>query len=195
VLPMFPLGSVLLPHMPLGLRLFEPRYLQMLGELLEEREPQFGVVLIERGHEVGGGEQRFAVGTVARIIEVEARQDYMAVVARGTTRFDVTEWLPDRPYPRARIREIDDFAWDPALAGRCDEVESQVRAALTLAGAGGDIELAEEPLPRAWQMAGLTPVGPLDQQRLLGSSSLADLLDTTARLTEEAVATLRYLEP
>lgn len=46
VLPMFPLGSVLLPHMPLGLRLFEPRYLQMLGELLEEREPQFGVVLI-----------------------------------------------------------------------------------------------------------------------------------------------------
>ncbi len=192
---MFPLGSVLFPHMPLALRLFEPRYLQMLGELLEEREPQFGVVLIERGHEVGGGDQRFAAGTVARIIEVQARQDYMAVIARGTARFDVVEWLPDRPYPRARIRETQEFVWDPALARRCDEVESQVRAALTLAGGSGDIELSEEPVSRAWQVAGLSPVGPLDQQRLLDSPSLADLLDATARLTEEALATLRYLEP
>lgn len=54
MIPMFPLGSVLFPHMPLPLRLFEPRYLKMLGDLLEQPDPEFGVVLIERGHEVGG---------------------------------------------------------------------------------------------------------------------------------------------
>ena len=55
MIPMFPLGSVLFPHMPLPLRLFEPRYLKMLGDLLEQPDPEFGVVLIERGHEVGVG--------------------------------------------------------------------------------------------------------------------------------------------
>ena len=191
---MFPLGSVLLPHMPLGLRLFEPRYLRMLGELLEGPEPQFGVVLIERGHEVGGGDQRFGMGTLARVIEVEARQEFMAVIARGTTRFEVEQWLPDQPYPRAEIREVDDFAWEPSLAAKCDEVEAQVRAALTLAGGSGDFELAEDPIARAWQVAGLTPVGPLDQLRLLSSADLAELLDTTARVTHEALETLRYMQ-
>jgi len=191
---MFPLGSVLLPHMPLGLRLFEPRYLRMLGELLEGPEPQFGVVLIERGHEVGGGDQRFGMGTLARVIEVEARQEFMAVIARGTTRFEVEQWLPDQPYPRAEIREVDDFAWEPSLAAKCDEVEAQVRAALTLAGGSGDVELAEDPIARAWQVAGLTPVGPLDQLRLLSSADLAELLDTTARVTHEALETLRYMQ-
>lgn len=194
MLPMFPLGSVLLPHMPLGLRLFEPRYLRMLGELLEGPEPQFGVVLIERGHEVGGGDQRFGMGTLARVIEVEARQEFMAVIARGTTRFEVEQWLPDQPYPRAEIREVDDFAWEPSLAAKCDEVEAQVRAALTLAGGSGDVELAEDPIARAWQVAGLTPVGPLDQLRLLSSADLAELLDTTARVTHEALETLRYMQ-
>ncbi len=47
IAPMFPLRSVLLPDLPLPLRVFEPRYLKMLGDLLEEDEPEFGVVLID----------------------------------------------------------------------------------------------------------------------------------------------------
>ena len=81
---MFPLGSVLFPHTPLALRLFEPRYLQMLAGLLEQPQPEFAVVLIERGHEVGGGDHRFGLGTMARLIEVEAREEFMAIVAVGT---------------------------------------------------------------------------------------------------------------
>ena len=46
VLPMFPLGSVLFPAMPLALRVFEERYLKMMGTILEEETPRFGVVLI-----------------------------------------------------------------------------------------------------------------------------------------------------
>ena len=48
---MFPLGTVLFPHTPLALRIFEQRYLMMLGRVLDDEEPSFGVVLIERGSE------------------------------------------------------------------------------------------------------------------------------------------------
>ena len=57
VIPMFPLGSVLFPAMPLALRVFEERYLKMMGALLDAEEPIFGVVLIERGSEVGGADR------------------------------------------------------------------------------------------------------------------------------------------
>ena len=67
-LPMFPLGSVLFPHAVLPLHVFEPRY-RALTEACLAGDGEFGVVLIERGSEVGGGDTRFSVGTVARIVE------------------------------------------------------------------------------------------------------------------------------
>ncbi|MDQ1570131.1 MAG: uncharacterized protein QOF79_805, partial [Actinomycetota bacterium] len=66
-LPMFPLGSVLFPYMPVVLSVFEDRYLVMLSRILQDEPSEFGVVLIERGQEVGGGEHRFTFGTVAQI--------------------------------------------------------------------------------------------------------------------------------
>lgn len=60
-LAMFPLGSVLFPGMPLQLRVFEPRYVAMLSSLLSGTEREFGVVLIERGSEVGGGDVRLSL--------------------------------------------------------------------------------------------------------------------------------------
>ncbi|HEY8912041.1 LON peptidase substrate-binding domain-containing protein [Lacisediminihabitans sp.] len=68
-LPMFPLGSVLFPYLPLQLRVFEERYLVMLSRILVNEPAEFGVFLIERGQEVGGGEQRFPLGTVAQVTE------------------------------------------------------------------------------------------------------------------------------
>ena len=68
---MFPLGSVLLPGMLLPLHVFEPRYRAMVDRCLAG-DHEFGVVLIERGREVGGGDVRTSAGTLARI--AEARQ-------------------------------------------------------------------------------------------------------------------------
>lgn len=188
---MFPLGSVLFPHMPLALRLFEPRYLQMLGGLLDQPRPEFGVVLIERGHEVGGGDHRFGLGTMARLIEVEAREEFMAVVAVGTSRVRVDAWLPDDPYPRAEVSPVDDFAWENDFAQARDEVETRVREALSLMGGQADVELTDDPVGRCWQLAALSPVGPLDAWRLLSSESLGDLLRLTGDLTTEAIETYR----
>ena len=65
---MFPLGTVLVPHQLLPFQVFEPRY-RVLVEHCLTTDRRFGVVLIERGSEVGGGDVRFDVGTVAEIGE------------------------------------------------------------------------------------------------------------------------------
>ena len=106
---MFPLGSVLFPHMPLALRVFEERYVVMLSRVLQDDPPEFGVVLIERGQEVGGGEKRFSVGTVARITELAGDGGIIGIVAEGGRRVAITEWLEDDPHPAADVRPIPDF--------------------------------------------------------------------------------------
>ena len=59
-------------------------------------------MLIERGSEVGGGDVRTNVGTVARIVASQSLPDGRAfLVTVGTRRIRVTEWLEDEPYPRA----------------------------------------------------------------------------------------------
>src|SRR4051812_9365869 len=73
-LPMFPLGTVLLPGAVLPLHVFEPRY-RALVEVCVAGDREFGVVLIERGNEVGGGDTRTSAGCVARIAEVRELPD------------------------------------------------------------------------------------------------------------------------
>lgn len=196
--PMFPLGSVLLPYMPLPLRLFEQRYLMMLGQLLERPEPEFGVVLIERGPEVGGGEQRFDIGTMAGIIEVRAQAGFVAVAAQGGTRFRVERWLDDDPYPRADVVALEEFDWDDDLSDLRSETEAQVREALRLRGQfedtwRADIELAADPIAACWQLAGVTPVGSLDRLTLLRADSAAELLTMTGEFARESAETAALL--
>ena len=103
VMPMFPLGSVLFPSMPLTLRIFEERYLKLLGDLMSAENPEFGVVGIARGAEVGGGEGRMSIGTIASVADVGATGEFLGLEAVGTQRFRVSAWLPDDPYPIADI--------------------------------------------------------------------------------------------
>ncbi|WP_226924916.1 LON peptidase substrate-binding domain-containing protein [Georgenia satyanarayanai] len=183
-LAMFPLGSVLLPGMPLPLRVFEPRYIAMLASVLGEPEREFGVVLIERGSEVGGGDARFEVGTVARIQSVEIDEGSIRLLATGATRFEVVRWLQDDPFPRAEVRELETLALDPPAVSMLAEAEALVRATLTRASEfvelpwPPDIELSAEPARRIWQVAGIAPLGPLDHYALLRSATAAELLTT-----------------
>ena len=108
---MFPLGTVLLPSLLLPLHVFEPRYRTLVDDCVAG-DGEFGVVLIERGSEVGGGDVRTDVGTVARILEVERFDDgRFAVAAVGTRRIRVERWLDDDPYPRAEVHDWPDPGW------------------------------------------------------------------------------------
>ncbi|MGC0371084.1 LON peptidase substrate-binding domain-containing protein [Microbacterium sp. SLBN-111] len=186
---MFPLGAVLFPHTPLALRIFEERYLVMLGMLLDEVDPEFGVVLIERGVETGGGDQRFTLGTMARLSHVVPQAGQMSIVARGAERFEIVEWLDDAPYPRAEVRALPELEWNEALEPLLDEAEGVVRRVLGRAREYGatrwdpEVELSDEPLERAWQVAAIAPLGELDQMELLRSATMGGLLRATIDLT------------
>jgi len=199
--PMFPLGSVLFPHMPLPLRVFEERYMVMLAGILQDEPSEFGVVLIERGQEVGGGEKRFTVGTVARIVQLEAGEGFIALLAQGDRRLEVAEWLDDDPFPRADARFLDDLEWDDALADLFESTEKTVRRALAVASEfvdqqwAVDVELSDDPVAAAWQLAAIAPLGELDQVELLRSATLRDLLESTARLTDAATETMQSFPP
>lgn len=201
VLPMFPLGTVLLPGQPLPLQVFEPRYLTMLRDVAAGGG-RFGVVLIERGFEVGGGDQRFTVGCVASIEQVRPMGGgRVGLIARGQERIEVARWLPDDPYPRAEVRRLPDLTWTDDDAPRLATTEAAVRRALTVMSEyrspalPADIELADDPVTRAWQLAWIAQLGALDQLALLRSPSLGELLESTARLTSEALELLPLQSP
>jgi len=189
---MFPLGSVLFPHMPLALRIFEERYRVMLARVLASEKAEFGVVLIERGRESGGGEQRFDVATVAEINELGPLDDDIAIVARGRRRVEVVEWLDDDPHPAAIVRDLPDLEWDEALRPLRSQAEHIVRRAVARASEfvelpwSGDTRLSEDPVESSWQLAGIAPIGQLDQLALLRSTSLRELLTKLIEFTVDA---------
>jgi Lon protease-like protein len=204
VSPMFPLGTVLFPSMLLPLHVFEPRYRQLTAESIEHDRP-FGVVLFERGSEVGGGDQRSLVGTLAQIVRAQPFPDgRWALLVAGTERITVTEWLPDDPYPRAEIEPYPDPAPGPDAADLRDRLVPLLRLVLARCAELGDaaapatVELSDDPALASFQAATVAPLGPVDRYRLLDAPGpdarlalLIDLLDEErrfleARLTMEA---------
>jgi Lon protease-like protein len=192
-IPMFPLGSVLFPHALLPLHVFEARY-RALTEACLAGDGEFGVVLIERGSEVGGGDTRFPIGTVARILEAGRLPDGRYVLAAvGTRRLRVRRWLAEEPYPRAEIELLDDPAPLPAAAGRRDEVERLLLRVLALRAELGepsplvDVRLDDDPGRASFEAAAVAPLGPLDAQRLLELDDADGRLQAlTHLLSEEA---------
>ena len=184
---MFPLGSVLVPSAGLPLHVFEPRYRALVRDCLAGGR-ELGVVLIERGSEVGGGDVRTSVGTVARIVEaVELPDGRMAIAAVGVRRIRVSSWLDDDPYPRAEVVDWPDPEPGPEHAEALAGALGRLRRCLALAAEAGDaaapatVELSEDPVLAGYQASVVAPFGPLDQQALLEAPSpeaRVALLDT-----------------
>jgi Lon protease-like protein len=170
-LPMFPLGGVAYPGSVVPLHIFEPRYRQLAHDL-HRGDGRFGIVLIERGSEVGGGEVRTQVGTRMRVAEATQFEDgRWAIVAIGEERIRVVTWLPDDPYPLALVETPP--PGDPPSAEANAMTEAAVRRAVALAAQLGaevpsiDDVLVADPATRQGQLASLTPAGPVDRQRIL----------------------------
>ena len=196
---MFPLGTVLFPYMPLPLRIFEERYIVMLSRILDEEPSSFGVALIERGQESGGGGTTFSVGTVAQITEIEAEEGYIALMTEGQQRFEIVQWLDDDPHPRAEVRLMDELVWTDDLQPLRDRAEQLVRSTLALASEFSDqqwastVQFADLPIAACWQLAAVAPLEQLDQLTLLKSSSTRELLEQTIALTLAVAETLVHL--
>jgi Lon protease-like protein len=175
-LPMFPLEAVLLPHTLLPLHVFEPRYRALAADCLAG-DREFGVVLIERGSEVGGEDARFDAGTVATIVDAYPIPDgRWLILAVGRTRFRVVRWLPDDPYPVAQVEEVGDPDWFDTDGLRDRAVQMLQRVAALRTELGEDVRsisvhVDDDPVRASYEAVALSRLGPLDAHRLLMAGS------------------------
>lgn len=189
-LGMFPLSAVLYPHARIPLHVFEPRYRALTRDCLAG-DSRFGVVLIERGSEVGGGDQRMAVGTRAIITKAAALSDgRWLLLVQGDRRIRIGEWLDDDPYPLAMVEE-----WSPrveevaaALVQRAEQSVRRTRGLLSEGGATSalpaETQFDEDADVAAWQLCAEAPLNMIDAQRVLAAEGTRERLELLIDLTE-----------
>lgn len=183
-LPLFPLHAVLFPGGPLPLRIFEARYLDMVGRCLRE-ETGFGVVLIAEGREAGGPVRFVAVGTEASIVDFDPLPGgLLGIRCIGRERFRVVQgWRNANGLNVARVQPL---APPPAMPLPAHYAElAGVLRALRPEPAGPratDRRCFEDAAWVSYRLAELLPLAAADQQELL------ELDDPVARL--EALAQL-----
>lgn len=178
---MFPIGAVLFPRGILPLQVFEPRYKALVADIIETNH-RFGVVLIERGSDVGGNDIRTSVGTVAEVVQMGELEDgRILLINVGRERIRVTEWLEDDPYPVAEVEPYPDESINgelgPAVASTFATRRRLMALAVEMGADAGSLEvdLPDDPIEAAWELCAVSPLGPFDQQQLL------EMTDATAR--------------
>ena len=107
---LFPLNTVLFPGGPLPLRVFEPRYLDMVSQSMKTESP-IGVVLIKDGHEVGPAPEVYNTGTITNITYWHKRNDgLLGVTLTATQRFRILDTqVSDSQIMTAEIELIDNI--------------------------------------------------------------------------------------
>lgn len=191
-LSMFPLGIPTLPGMVLPLRIFEPRYVVMLESCLQSPQPQFGVVMIERGSEVGGGEVRRSVGTVVDILRVDVLpRNQFSVFGIGVRRLRVDEWLIDDPHPMAMVTDIEENVGDsPVIEAQLERLEKRTDDLIDREQLAGSNHLEGDPHRRVYSMASRLGLGALDLQRVLEGESIQSQIESL----EESILHLEEIE-
>ena len=196
---MFPLSTVLFPNAVMPLHVFEPRYRELTETCLNS-DGRFGVVLIERGKEVGGGDSRFSVGTVARIVEAARTPDGRYLLATvGGERLRVRRWLDDDPYPRAEIDLLSEPKQVPARATEQRvTVERLLMRVLALWAELGQpapsvdaVQLDADPIRASYEAAAMAPIGPLDAQRLIEIDDPCERFDRLETMLDDEVELLQ----
>jgi len=87
--PLFPLKTVLFPSVKLELKIFEPRYTDMIAKCMRQNSP-FGVIHIYKGEETDIQSEVFSIGTLAKISSWQDRDDgLLGITVEGFQRFEM----------------------------------------------------------------------------------------------------------
>jgi uncharacterized protein len=191
-LPLFPLGTVLLPGVQLPLQVFEPRYVELLRDLGQRppRERRFGVVALRRGNEVGADSapELAAIGTAARLTSIRSAAGgptgvVLVIEAVGESRFRLDSFDADEtPYFVGEVTWLEDVAADPAdLARAAAEASAAYDAFVTaVGGTARPVDVPPERLSYEIVEAVALPVE--DRQAVLDSSDPVLRLTLVTRL-------------
>lgn len=205
LLPLFPLGHVLMPGCPLPLRVFEPRYRRLLADVTAPGGIGcFGVPTLLSGPEVDSGlddaaPQLADVGTVAEVLEVHPQPDgTFSILTGGTDRFRIDRIVETTaPYLQAEVTIL------PEVAGELpDQLPSQAQALAAeyrrlIGELTGAAEQAREPYPTdaillSYRLATEAPLTQRDHQDLLEDETAAARLLHVQRVLRREVALLRH---
>ncbi len=199
VMPMFPLGSTVFPGQVIPLHIFEERYRKLAQDLIApDADATFGIALIDRGHEVGGGDSRMQVATRVEVLQAEEFDDgRWGVVAAGVERIDVVEWLADDPYPMARVlpRQVTDNG-----GASLDDLEELLMETLRVAARLSGSELPEdfgfsgEPMQRLDQFSALAPLTEFDRQQILEAQTTSTQIALLSDALEGKLLMLQAVE-
>jgi uncharacterized protein len=203
---MFPLQSALLPDEDLPMQIFEPRYTELVRDCMRDDDPRFGVVLISQGREVGGGDVRCDVGTVARITECVdlAGSGRFMLRCRTGERIRVCDWLPDDPYPRAMVQAWPDEPGEPVTADQLEQLEDRVMALFERIAAARSVLLPDravvlgsdadtvDPGLRLYALASRVPIGPADRYSVLAAPSAAERLAALSDAVDSVAAVIEF---
>ena len=183
-LPLFPLGTVLLPGARLPLHVFEPRYVALLRDLIEgqeERPPVFGIIAIREGNEVGEDAVRALhdVGCAALLthVAVLGGQRFLVIV-QGTNRFRVGEIdrLAGTPYTTAQVHWLDEQDGDvSAVELLADRLRAELTACQEITG-DDEPEMPDGARALSYSVPLVVSLHLADRQRLLEAP------DTESRL-------------
>ena len=182
MLPLFPLGTVLFPGGPLALRIFEPRYLDLVRRCMREQAP-FGVVLILEGLEAGPVAALATTGTSARLTDFDTRPDgLLGIACRGERRFRVVRRWQQRD--GLHLAEVDYLppAAPRTLPPELAHLGAELRAVLArLDGPFAQLETHYE--DAGWvanRWAEILPLAPAHKQALLELAEPLALLEEVA---------------
>ena len=195
-LPLFPLNTVLFPGNAMPLQIFEPRYQRMLRDCMDG-DRRFGVVLIRTGAEVGGRALTHAVGTVARIMQVnEIGQGRFFVSAQGEQRFRLVARHEDDPYPSGEVEPIKDEPGDGDLGTLAGTVRERASEFLNLVmglggGWAGRRTLPETPERLSYYVPKLLRIDLAGKQTLLEARTTSERLSAEADLLEAQIDALK----
>jgi Lon protease-like protein len=194
--PLFPLGSVLFPHMVMSLHVFEERYRVMMRDC-QAASTTFGIVAIREGHEVGAGAVPYDVGTLAQLEEIEELPDgrYNLRVI-GASRFHIDALSRDRPYLVGAVHYLQDA---PAAIEDSQRLAAAVTTAFRqyatqLRGIGhadpAEFEVPSDPELLSYLVAAELQVETAERQRLLEIDDTAERLAAGLRLLRREAALL-----
>lgn len=203
LVPLFPLGTVLFPGVPLPLRVFEERYRQLVRDLRAQPGPgQFGVIAIREGREVGaaGVTALYEVGCLAEVREVTEQPDgRFLLMTMGGRRFRLGRLNRSRPYLRGEMELLAEETGDRTAA---EQLAGSVRAAFTsylaaLAERGltqpPAVTLPGDPLALSYLVAAAMVLELPDRQALLAEPDAAARLTAERALLGREISMLRAL--
>jgi uncharacterized protein len=197
-LPIFPLGTVLVPGLVLPLHIFEPRYRELVETLMampEGTTRQFGVIALRSGTEAGtnGMPDLHAVGCTAELREVTPYADgRFDIVSVGETRFRLTGLDPEAgtPYHTGIVEFLPESDGDGdvvRLAARVTQLFAEYRRTL-----GVEVTaLPEDPQVISYLVAAAVVLQLTQRQELLEQPTTADRLEAERELLRRECALIK----